>query len=110
MPPQTVEVRELLLQQGPHVDTRSRLRAPQGDNVANLFQRQPESPRLRHEVQDAQHVDVVHAIPGWRASWLRHDASGLIEAQRLAADPTPRCHLSDPECMFGHGPRIDLAA
>ena len=92
------------------MDTRSQLRAPQGDNVANLFQRQPQSPRLRDEVQHAKDIDVVHAIAGWRASWLRHNASGLIEAQRLAADPTPRCHLSNPECTFSHAPRIDLAA
>ena len=92
------------------MDTRSGLRTPQGDNVTNLFQRQAESPCLRHEVQDAQHVHVVHAIAGWRASWLRDDASGLIEAQRLAADPTLRGHLSNPECTFSHSPRIDLAA
>jgi hypothetical protein len=90
------------------VGTGSRLGAPQGDNVPNLFQCQAESPRLRDEVQDAQHVRVVHAIAGWRASWLRHDASGLIETQRLAADPAPRGHLSNPECTFGHGLRIDL--
>jgi len=103
LPAQIVEVRELLLQQATHVDTRSRLRTPESDNLADFFQGEAESPRLRDEMQDAEHIHVVHAVTGWRAPRLRYDAAGLIKAQRLAADPTPRGHLSNPEGTFGHG-------
>jgi len=89
---------------------RSRLRAPQGDDVADLLQREAEAPRLRDEVKDAQDVDVVHTVAGRCAARLRDEAPGLVEAQRLAAHPAAGGHLADPQCAFDHGPRIDLAA
>jgi hypothetical protein len=86
------------------------LRRPQVDDVADLLQREAEPARLGDEVQDAQDISVVHAIPCGGASRRRHDAACFIEAQRLAGHPATGGHLSDPERVVGHEVRIDLAA
>ena len=92
------------------MDTRTRLRTPQVDDVADLLQREAEPARLGNEVQDAQDISVVRAIPRWRPPWLGHDAACFVESQRLGADTAPGGHLSNPECLAGHEARIDLAA
>jgi hypothetical protein len=65
---------------------------------------------LGDEVQDAQDVRVVYAIPRVGAPWLRHDAACFVEAERLGADTATGGHLADPEPVAGHEARIDLAA
>ena len=78
--------------------------------MADLLQREAEAARLGDEVQDAQDISVVHAIPCAGASRRRHDAACFIEAQRLAGHPATGGHLSDTERVVGHEARIDLAA
>ena len=92
------------------MDAGARLGASEGDDVADLLQRQSQAASLRDEVQDAQHVGRVGPIPGWRASGLRDNAAGFVETQRLATYTAPARDLSDGQGAFVHGPRIDLAA
>jgi hypothetical protein len=77
---QTVELGQLLFQQCAHMDTRPRLRTPQVYDVADLLQREAEPTCLGDEVQDAQDVGVVHAIPGLGPAGFRHDAARFVQA------------------------------
>ena len=92
------------------MDAWTPLGTPERHDVADLLQREAEPARLDDEVQDAQDISVVHAIPGGGASRLRHDAACFVEAQRLAGHPATGGHLSDLERVVGHEARIDLAA
>jgi hypothetical protein len=101
------QVSGLLLEYGADVRTRRGARAPLSDYPGNLRERQAETPRARHESQNAQHVGRVDAIARGGTAGTRNDATRLVEAKRLAADAGALRNVADEQAV--HAMRIDLA-
>ncbi len=105
------EVRQLsglLFQEGAHVRAGHRPGAALARDPGDLAQREAQPPSLSNEVEHAQDVSGVDAIPGSRPTCARNDAPRLVQAKSLAGDAAAFCYLTDEQAVR-HALRIDLA-
>ncbi len=96
----TLQVGGLLLQKGADVGTRGRPRPPEGNDVSDLSERQPEPPRLPYEREQRQHVSGVPTVARGCPVGRRKDAPRLVEPKRLAAQPAARRHLTNEQPLL----------
>src|SRR5688500_9030091 len=101
------QVGGLLLQQGPNVRAGRITVSALRDDRRDLRERQPKAASLRDEAEHAEYVRRVHAVARRGTPGARDDAARLVQADRLAGDPAPLCHVTN-EQAFRHATRIDL--
>jgi hypothetical protein len=77
------------------VDAGPWLGAPERNDRAYLGKGQPEAPGARHEVKHPQDVGRIDSVARRRTARCRHDASRLVQAERLPAHAAASRHLAD---------------
>jgi len=77
--PQVVQLGNLSLQKGAHMNARPWLCAPKRNDAPYLAQSQSETPGLRDEVEHAEDIGRIRAIARWGASGCRENAPRLIQ-------------------------------
>src|SRR5581483_5664211 len=83
--------------------------APEGDDVTDLSQPEPEPPRAGDEREQRQDFAVKDPVPGRRPGCRRNDPGRLVQAERLPGDAAPGKHLSDPQTCSGHDMSLNPA-
>lgn len=98
----------LLFQEGAHVGAGHRPGTALPRDPGDLAQGEAQPSSLGDEVEHAEHVSRVYAIPGGGPARARNDALSLVQAKGLAGDAAAFRYLPDEQAVC-HAQRIDLA-